>query len=245
MTPVPRLRLRRLGLSAGIRASMAAAGAGAARGKSRDCPRLRRRRLRDLLPESLSGCPSPPGFRDGAIEAEPPPSLADWLWRGAALPACRATPSCAAFAPPWGSSNSSPFAPREPWGRSEVLDIFVAASVSAGAANTRAAKGARRGALCFRGAMPLPCAKIGVSTPPPLPYRAAHYLPLFQLRSGGALMGNRLTVDPRTLTPLVLVRIQVPQPAFLSTDALPKSLCRRGEALARHAKEECRRRGLR
>ena len=27
------------------------------------------------------------------------------------------------------------------------------------------------------------------------------------------LMGNRLTVDPRTLTPLVLVRIQVPQPA--------------------------------
>lgn len=30
------------------------------------------------------------------------------------------------------------------------------------------------------------------------------------------LLGNRLTVDPRTLTPLVLVRIQVPQPlAFL------------------------------
>ena len=27
------------------------------------------------------------------------------------------------------------------------------------------------------------------------------------------MMGNRLTVDPRTLTPLVLVRIQVPQPA--------------------------------
>ena len=27
-----------------------------------------------------------------------------------------------------------------------------------------------------------------------------------------ALLGNRLTVDPRTLTPLVLVRIQVPQP---------------------------------
>ncbi|CAH2399410.1 hypothetical protein MES4922_210251 [Mesorhizobium ventifaucium] len=26
------------------------------------------------------------------------------------------------------------------------------------------------------------------------------------------LLGNRLTVDPRTLTPLVLVRIQVPQP---------------------------------
>ena len=26
-------------------------------------------------------------------------------------------------------------------------------------------------------------------------------------------LGNRLTVDPRTLTPLVLVRIQVPQPA--------------------------------
>ena len=29
----------------------------------------------------------------------------------------------------------------------------------------------------------------------------------------GALLGNRLTVDPRTLTPLVLVRIQVPQPS--------------------------------
>lgn len=27
-----------------------------------------------------------------------------------------------------------------------------------------------------------------------------------------AVLGNRLTVDPRTLTPLVLVRIQVPQP---------------------------------
>ena len=27
-----------------------------------------------------------------------------------------------------------------------------------------------------------------------------------------AALGNRLTVDPRTLTPLVLVRIQVPQP---------------------------------
>jgi len=27
-------------------------------------------------------------------------------------------------------------------------------------------------------------------------------------------LGNRLTVDPRTLTPLVLVRIQVPQPKF-------------------------------
>lgn len=27
-------------------------------------------------------------------------------------------------------------------------------------------------------------------------------------------LGNRLTVDPRTLTPLVLVRIQVPQPIF-------------------------------
>lgn len=27
-----------------------------------------------------------------------------------------------------------------------------------------------------------------------------------------AAVGNRLTVDPRTLTPLVLVRIQVPQP---------------------------------
>ncbi|SJM30051.1 hypothetical protein BQ8482_120106 [Mesorhizobium delmotii] len=27
------------------------------------------------------------------------------------------------------------------------------------------------------------------------------------------LLGNRLTVDPRTLTPLVLVRIQVPQPS--------------------------------
>src|SRR5690606_37129455 len=36
--------------------------------------------------------------------------------------------------------------------------------------------------------------------------------------SGAApLLGNRLTVDPRTLTPLVLVRIQVPQPI------LPKS----------------------
>ena len=29
------------------------------------------------------------------------------------------------------------------------------------------------------------------------------------------LLGNRLTVDPRTLTPLVLVRIQVPQPPSL------------------------------
>ncbi len=29
-----------------------------------------------------------------------------------------------------------------------------------------------------------------------------------------AALGNRLTVDPRTLTPLVLVRIQVPQPIF-------------------------------
>ena len=29
---------------------------------------------------------------------------------------------------------------------------------------------------------------------------------------GESLLGNRLTVDPRTLTPLVLVRIQVPQP---------------------------------
>ena len=27
-------------------------------------------------------------------------------------------------------------------------------------------------------------------------------------------LGNRLTVDPRTLTPLVLVRIQVPQPKY-------------------------------
>ena len=31
--------------------------------------------------------------------------------------------------------------------------------------------------------------------------------------SATAQLGNRLTVDPRTLTPLVLVRIQVPQPA--------------------------------
>jgi hypothetical protein len=29
------------------------------------------------------------------------------------------------------------------------------------------------------------------------------------------LLGNRLTVDQRTLTPLVLVRIQVPQPTTL------------------------------
>ena len=32
---------------------------------------------------------------------------------------------------------------------------------------------------------------------------------------GERLLGNRLTVDPRTLTPLVLVRIQVPQPSHL------------------------------
>lgn len=32
--------------------------------------------------------------------------------------------------------------------------------------------------------------------------------------SAPVLLGNRLTVDPRTLTPLVLVRIQVPQPSF-------------------------------
>ncbi len=31
------------------------------------------------------------------------------------------------------------------------------------------------------------------------------------------LLGNRLTVDPRTLTPLVLVRIQVPQPFALNS----------------------------
>ena len=30
------------------------------------------------------------------------------------------------------------------------------------------------------------------------------------------LLGNRLTVDPRTLTPLVLVRIQVPQPNYFN-----------------------------
>ena len=29
-------------------------------------------------------------------------------------------------------------------------------------------------------------------------------------------LGYRLTVDPRTLTPLVLVRIQVPQPLFFN-----------------------------
>ena len=29
-------------------------------------------------------------------------------------------------------------------------------------------------------------------------------------------LGNRLTVDPRTLTPLVLVRIQVPQPLYFN-----------------------------
>lgn len=33
-----------------------------------------------------------------------------------------------------------------------------------------------------------------------------------------AVLGNRLTVDPRTLTPLVLVRIQVPQPISLDQD---------------------------
>jgi hypothetical protein len=33
-----------------------------------------------------------------------------------------------------------------------------------------------------------------------------------RVRSQPAALGNRLTVDPRTLTPLVLVRIQVPQP---------------------------------
>lgn len=31
---------------------------------------------------------------------------------------------------------------------------------------------------------------------------------------GPPTLGNRLTVDPRTLTPLVLVRIQVPQPTY-------------------------------
>ena len=31
-------------------------------------------------------------------------------------------------------------------------------------------------------------------------------------KAATATVGNRLTVDPRTLTPLVLVRIQVPQP---------------------------------
>ena len=35
-------------------------------------------------------------------------------------------------------------------------------------------------------------------------------------------LGNRLTVDPRTLTPLVLVRIQVPQPILPDTHI---SLC--------------------
>ena len=34
------------------------------------------------------------------------------------------------------------------------------------------------------------------------------------LGTDGLKLGNRLTVDPRTLTPLVLVRIQVPQPRF-------------------------------
>jgi hypothetical protein len=33
------------------------------------------------------------------------------------------------------------------------------------------------------------------------------------------ILGNRLTVDPRTLTPLVLVRIQVPQPFFSSVNS--------------------------
>ena len=33
-------------------------------------------------------------------------------------------------------------------------------------------------------------------------------------KAATATVGNRLTVDPRTLTPLVLVRIQVPQPSY-------------------------------
>lgn len=40
------------------------------------------------------------------------------------------------------------------------------------------------------------------------------YKPPAPALSGQRLLGNRLTVDPRTLTPLVLVRIQVPQPTI-------------------------------
>ena len=40
----------------------------------------------------------------------------------------------------------------------------------------------------------------------------SHLSPEHRVLVNAALLGNRLTVDPRTLTPLVLVRIQVPQP---------------------------------
>lgn len=41
----------------------------------------------------------------------------------------------------------------------------------------------------------------------------------------GCFLGNRLTVDPRTLTPLVLVRIQVPQPIVLQ-NRLKRWICK-------------------
>lgn len=48
-------------------------------------------------------------------------------------------------------------------------------------------------------------------------------------------LGNRLTVDPRTLTPLVLVRIQVPQP-----NCFPKSLKSAGLLAFHQVAEACR-----
>ncbi len=51
-----------------------------------------------------------------------------------------------------------------------------------------------------------------VDPPPPSRYKPPHRSATKRRPPRRRLLGNRLTVDPRTLTPLVLVRIQVPQP---------------------------------
>ena len=67
---------------------------------------------------------------------------------------------------------------------------------------------------------------LGLTIRRPWLYRAHSVPPTlhrrpFQGEPGeSAVLGNRLTVDPRTLTPLVLVRIQVPQPKIFNDLAL-------------------------
>ena len=50
--------------------------------------------------------------------------------------------------------------------------------------------------------------------------KIAYAQPISDQATDPVLLGNRLTVDPRTLTPLVLVRIQVPQPSCSSEKAV-------------------------
>ena len=172
-----------------------------------------RRRLRRFFVRRLSGALAP-GGRSGAAIWPAAPEFNAWPDGDPAPPPCcgwlRCAPAAGAFAPGSGSFTSQ-FLPGAQGGTAaQALSIsFVAEKLSGMAAFARKFP---RCALDDRAVLRI----LGVCTDRHLDYRdRAAGQRAAPAQRAARLLGNSLTVEQRTLTPSVLVRIQVPQPAFL------------------------------